>query len=172
MSAGRNSKEIRPRAASRLCIPTTMSGSGSGATPAPEQIQNLGPATLPLSPSDIFIVSQNGVARQVAAGNLPSGGGGGGPVNTIAAAGNSQATAAIMTFPNMTVVAGTAGQGVLSPYAPNFVQPVRNRAGVPLLIYPSSGAQIESQGTNVGYPFPANSNATITWESPTQARIS
>ena len=42
-----------------------------GPTPSPLLISNLGPATVPVSPSDLIIVSQNGVARQAAIGSVP-----------------------------------------------------------------------------------------------------
>lgn len=40
-------------------------GSGAAADPAPVQIPALGPATTPLNPVDLLVVSQAGIARKV-----------------------------------------------------------------------------------------------------------
>lgn len=72
---------------------------------------------------------------------------------TITAAGTSQATATALTADINIVTAATAGQGVVLADQDALVL---NRGTVDLLVYPPSGAQIETLGTDAAGTLVAN----------------
>lgn len=77
-------------------------------------------------------------------------------VGTISAAGTSQATATTLTADINIVTTVSAGQGVILSDKDALVL---NRGTVALLLYPTSGAQIEAFGTNAAVTLVAGTGS-------------
>lgn len=109
---------------------------------------------------------------------LASGGYFAGNSGTCSAAGVTQGTATRLPNQETFVTAGTAGQGVLVPLtAPGGAsligvwQEIMNRSGVDLLMWPDTGAQLETAGTNTAVPCLNGSTYRVKYVSSTQGYI-
>lgn len=96
---------------------------------------------------------------------VSSGGGGGGSptIGSVSAAGNTQGTATLLPD-QINVVNGGTGGVILNPAI--GAQYVFARAGSTINVYPPSGAQIETQGSNVAATL---ANGTFALFFPTSA---
>lgn len=78
------------------------------------------------------------------------------PQNSITAAGNNQGTAAAITTANAIVTTTASGTGVILPVAiAGMLVTVTNNGANTLLVYPQSGAQIDSLSANSSGAIPA-----------------
>lgn len=87
-------------------------------------------------------------------------------IASVSAAGSSQGTATALTKQTSVATAVAANTGV--QILPGTILPVINRGANPMNVYPPSGAQIGSAGTNNPVVIPVNSAATFSCETPTQ----
>ena len=88
----------------------------------------------------------------------------------IIAAGTTQGTATALTTSRNVISTVAAGTGVILP-VPTFGGAeiaITNRGANTLLVYPNSGAAIDSAATNAAIPIPSGSDVTITSASATQ----
>lgn len=124
---------------------------------------------------DVQLIQQSGAILRVTAGNLTTPGMiCGGSNRGLTAAGNSQNTAFNLlagNFHEITTVAAGTGVGLLSSMLySDMPTTVGNYGANALLVYPASGAQIDSLGANVGYSLAVGKIATFRAASATQWR--
>lgn len=87
-------------------------------------------------------------------------------VSSLAAAGNSQGTATILTAQTNVVTTVASGAGVI--LQSGIVQRVLNRGANVLLVYPPSGANIETNAANAAVSIAVGGAATF---APDQANV-
>lgn len=76
----------------------------------------------------------------------------------VTSAGTTQAGATLLTRQINLVTAGAAGSGILLPLAVGGERiVVRNNLAVDIIVYPSSGGQLNNAGTNTGVTLAASS---------------
>jgi len=91
-------------------------------------------------------------------------------VGTIAATGSTQATATVATAQDTTVTSGSGGVQ-LTYFGVGAEQVIRNRTTLTFNVYPQSGSQIETAGTNVAVTLGAGQDGRYCPYSATQWRF-
>jgi hypothetical protein len=90
---------------------------------------------------------------------------------TLSAAGTTQGTATLLTTSQNIVTTVAAGSGVIIAGMSYPTQSVVNAGANPLLVYPNSGAQFGTSGTNVAFTISVNGIATFVCTSATQCYV-
>jgi hypothetical protein len=95
----------------------------------------------------------------------------GATVSTVSAAGTSQGTATLLTTYNNIATTVASGTGVQIDSTQLVIHRVVNRGANPLLVYPPSGVQFETQSANAPITLPVGSTVEMVITSLTQAYI-
>lgn len=90
---------------------------------------------------------------------------------TISAAGSSQGTATAISSQNNIITSCSGSQGVVLTNTTSVPVLIANRSGNMCSVYPPSGAQIESAGSNVAVGLSDSWQQTFMCVSATQCRV-